>query len=430
MSYAELLARRRRQAQPEGPTVTADDMHPSLLPHQRDIVAWAVRGARRAIWADTGLGKTRMQVEWCRLSAETSLIVAPLAVCAQTVREAAAIDVRARYVTGPDEMDGPGVYVTNYERVENFDPSAFGAVCLDESSILKASDGKTRTMLIRHFEDVPARLACTATPGPNDPEELTNHAEFLGQMTRTNMLAAYFVHDQDGWRMKGHAREPMVQWMNTWAVAIRKPSDLGYDDTGYDLPDPAVVPQIVDAEITPGEGELFAASIGGVSGRSRVRKETLAARVARAAELVASEPDEPWLLWCGLNDEADALTKAIPGAVNVHGGMSAEAKADALNGFSDGRIKVLVTKPSIASFGMNWQHCARMAFVGLSDSFESYYQCIRRCHRYGQTRTVHAHVVVSELEQSIAHNVARKQDQANALMESMIRNRTKELTAA
>lgn len=430
MSYAELLARRRRQAQPEGPTVTADDMHPSLLPHQRDIVAWAVRGARRAIWADTGLGKTRMQVEWCRLSAETSLIVAPLAVCAQTVREAAAIDVTARYVTGPDEMDGPGVYVTNYERVENFDPSVFGAVCLDESSILKASDGKTRTMLIRHFEDVPARLACTATPGPNDPEELTNHAEFLGQMTRTNMLAAYFVHDQDGWRMKGHAREPMVQWMNTWAVAIRKPSDLGYDDTGYDLPDPAVVPQIVDAEITPGEGELFAASIGGVSGRSRVRKETLAARVARAAELVASEPDEPWLLWCGLNDEADALTKAIPGAVNVHGGMSAEAKADALNAFSDGRIKVLVTKPSIASFGMNWQHCARMAFVGLSDSFESYYQCIRRCHRYGQTRTVHAHVVVSELEQSIAHNVARKQDQANALMDSMIRNRTKELIAA
>lgn len=430
MSYADMLARRRRVALDQGPSVDASDIHHSLLPHQRDIVQWAVKGARRAIWADTGLGKTRMQIEWCRLSAHTALIVAPLAVCHQTVREADAIGVSAKYVTGPDEIDGPGVYVTNYERVENFDPSTFGAVCLDESSILKASDGRTRTMLIRKFQDVPSRLACTATPGPNDPEELTNHAEFLGQMTRTNMLAAYFVHDQDGWRLKGHAREPMVKWMNTWAIAVRKPSDLGYDDTGYDLPDPRIIPEVVHADITPAEGELFAATIGGVSGRSKVRKETMPARVARAAELVMAEPDEPWLLWCGLNDEADALARSIPGSVNVHGSMSASEKADALNAFSEGRISRLITKPSIAAFGLNWQHCARMAFVGLSDSYEAYYQCIRRCHRFGQTRTVHAHVVVSELEQTIAQNVARKQDQANALISSMIRNRTKELVTA
>jgi hypothetical protein len=429
LSYAELLARRRRKADSNGREVTDDDIHPSLFPHQKDIVRWAVKGQRRAIWADTGLGKTRMQLEWARLSADYSLIVAPLAVCSQTVREAAELDIDATFTTDPLDVDQPGVYVTNYEQVEKFDPSLFGAVVLDESSILKASDGKTRTMLINHFQSVPNRLACTATPGPNDPEELTNHAEFLGQMTRANMLAAYFVNDERAWRLKGHARGPMVDWMNTWAVAVRKPSDLGYDDTGYDLPDPQIIPQIVESEITPAEGELFAASIGGVSGRSRVRKETLQDRVKRAVELVEAEPHEPWLLWCGLNDEADALAKAIPGSVNVHGSMSAEEKADALNAFSDGRIQVLITKPQIASFGMNWQHCARMAFVGLSDSFEAYYQCIRRCHRFGQKREVHAHIVVSALEQSIAQNVARKQEQANELIDDMINHR-KELIAA
>lgn len=428
LTYQELLSRRRRTSVNVGPDVLASDVHPSLKPHQVDIVRWAVKGRRRAVWADTGLGKTRMQLEWCRLSADTSLIIAPLAVCQQTCDEAHAIGINARYVTHQDQVTGPGVWVTNYERVTNFDAGRFGAVCLDESSILKASDGRTRTMLIEHFRDVPARLACTATPGPNDPEELTNHAEFLGQMTRTNMLAAYFVHDQDGWRLKGHAWRPMVEWMNTWAVAIRKPSDIGYDDTGYDLPDPVIVPQIVDADVTPAEGELFAASIGGVSGRSRVRKETLVARVSRAVELVNKEHDEPWLIWCGLNDEADLLAKSIPGAVNVHGGMGAEDKAAALNGFSRGEFKTLVTKPSLAAFGLNWQHCARMSFVGLNDSYESYYQCIRRCHRYGQKRTVHANVIVSALEQSIANNVRRKQSQANRLMDLMIHTRKEPLT--
>lgn len=429
ITYAELLARRRRKADSKGRDIDRSDIHPSLFPHQKDIVQWAVKGQRRAIWADTGLGKTRMQLEWARLSADYALIVAPLAVCSQTVREAAELGITSRFVTDPADVDQPGVYVTNYEQVEKFDPALFGAVCLDESSILKASDGKTRTMLINHFQDVPNRLACTATPGPNDPEELTNHAEFLGQMTRANMLAAYFVNDERDWRIKGHAIGPMVDWMNTWAVAIRKPSDLGYDDTGYDLPDPVIIPQIVESYITPAEGELFAAHVGGVSGRSRVRKETLQDRVNRAVELVESEPDEPWLLWCGLNAEADALAKAIPGAVNVDGSMSTQAKADALNAFSDGEIRVLITKPQIASFGMNWQHCARMAFVGLSDSYEQYYQCIRRCHRFGQQREVNAHIVVSALEQTIAHNVAQKQEQANRLIGLMIDQR-KELLAA
>lgn len=428
ITYHEILARRRRKSDSHGRIITDDQIHPSLLPHQREIVQWAVKGQRRAIWADTGLGKTRMQLEWARLSAGTSLIVAPLAVCSQTIREADTIGISAQYITTSGDVTGPGVYVTNYERVENIDPTLIGAVCLDESSILKASNGKTRNMLIAHFYDVPNRLACTATPGPNDPEELTNHAEFLGQMTRANMLAAYFVNDERAWRLKGHAKTPMITWMNTWAVSIRRPSDLGYDDTGYNLPEPLIIPQVVDSHITPADGELFAATIGGVSGRSRVRKETLADRVNRAVELVHEEPHEPWLLWCGLNDEADALAKSMPGAVNVHGGMSAQEKADALLGFADGTIKTLITKPSLAAFGLNWQHCARMAFVGLSDSYEAYYQCIRRCHRYGQTRTVHAHVIVSALEQEIAHNVARKQETSNQIIDMMI-NQKKEASA-
>lgn len=423
MSYADLLARRHRKITPQGREVRDEEIHPSLKPFQRHIVTWAVRRGTAAIWADTGLGKTRMQLEWARLIGETSLIVAPLAVCAQTVDEAADIGIEARYVRDPEGVTGPGVWVTNYEMVAKFPAAMFDAVVLDESSILKQSDGKTRTMLIRHFADVPYRLSCTATPGPNDPEELTNQAEFLGIMTRTNMLAAYFVNDDKGWRLKGHAVDPMIAWMNTWAFAIRKPSDIGDSDQGYDLPGLEVIPELVDTFIEPDEGELFAATIGGVSGRSKVRRETLADRVARTVELVEAEPGEPWLLWCGMNAEAEALTKAIPGAVDVHGSLSAEEKAQHLYDFTKGKIRVLVTKPKIASFGLNWQHCARTAFVGLGDSYEQYYQAIRRFHRYGQTRVVRAHIVLSELEQQIAHNVMRKEEQANRIIDGMIRQR-------
>lgn len=423
MSYAALLERRRRTVAATDIHIDDSMLHESLKPFQREIVKWAVKGRRRAIWADTGLGKTRMQIEWCRLSAQTSLIVAPLAVCAQTVREAANIGVTCRYAKHGSDVTGPGLWITNYERVDGFDPATFGAVCLDESSILKASDGKTRTKLITMFRDVPARLACTATPGPNDPEELTNHAEFLGHMTRANMLAAYFVHDQDGWRLKGHAIQPMVAWMNSWAIAVRYPSDLGDSDDGYHLPPPRIMPQIVHAEVSAPEGELFAATVGGVAGRSRVRRETLPARVQRAAELIASEPDEPWVIWCGLNDEADEIAARIEGAVNVHGSMSADEKAQRLLDFADGKIRVLVTKPSMAAFGLNWQHCARMIFLGMNDSYEAFYQCIRRCHRFGQRREVHVHIVISALEQEIALNVAEKERRANRLIQSMIDQR-------
>jgi hypothetical protein len=383
---------------------------------QRDTVAWAVRKGRAALWWDTGLGKTRAQLEWARMSGDRALIVAPLAVCRQTVDEAARIGLDVRYVRQDTGHDTTPIRITNYELADRFDPTEIDAVVVDEASILKNEAGKRRTQLIRHFADVPARLACTATPAPNDPAELTSQAEFLGVMTRPEMLASYFINDGKDWRLKGHARMPMFRWMSTWAVALRRPSDIGGSDDGYILPELNIRTHLVPVNGVQIDGTLFSVpgdvAIQGVTGRAAVRKATVADRVAHAVEIVKAEMGEPWLLWAGRNDEADMLAAALPGAVNVHGSMTPEEKADALLAFAAGHIPVLVTKPSIAAFGMNWQHCARMAFVGLSDSYEAYYQCIRRCWRHGQHRPVDAHVVLTDAEQVIADNIARKQTQA------------------
>lgn len=421
--YGAFLAAKARAHGEHGEPCDASDVSPVLHVWQREIVAWAVRKGRAAIWADTGLGKTFMQIQWAVLTSAAgphgrALIVAPLAVCQQTIREAAKLGITARYLREDDGQGG--LIVTNYEMIARFDPTTIDAVVLDEASILKQSDGKTRTKLITHFAPTRARLACTATPAPNDPEELTSQAEFLGVMPRTEMLAAYFIHDDSGWRLKGHAATPMYRWMTSWAVALRRPSDIGYPDAGYDLPQLHIIPEVVHVEMDAPDGQLFRADIGGVGGRAQVRKETMAERVQRAVDLVKAEPDEPWLLWTGLNAEADMLAEAIPGAANVAGTMSPEEKADRLLAFADGGIRYLVTKPSIASMGLNYQHCARMAFVGLGDSFEQYYQSIRRCWRYGQAREVHAHIVLSQLESQIAGNVSRKERQTSRMVDGLV----------
>ncbi len=278
MSYAAFLESKRAAAPAIGVELDRTTVHESLYDWQTEIVEWAARVGRAAIWADTGLGKTRMQLEWARTVAGdgTVLVVAPLAVCEQTVREAHAIGIDAAYARDGEGL-GPGVWVTNYEMVERFDPAMLDAVVLDEASILKQSAGKTRTLLIEHFRLVPYKLACTATPAPNDPEELTNQAEFLGVMSRVNMLAAYFVHDQDGWRPKGHARGPMFEWMATWALAIRRPSDMGYPDDDYVLPGLEIESHLLPVEIKQ-EGQLFTTDLGGVGGRAEVRRSTLTAR--------------------------------------------------------------------------------------------------------------------------------------------------------
>jgi helicase-like protein/SNF2 domain-containing protein len=412
LNYTDFLASKRRRVPPVGRAVDASDVHPRLHDWQREFVVWAVRTGRAALWWDTGLGKTAAQIEWARLSGRRSLIVAPLAVCHQTIEEAAKLDTEIRYVRGGDQARGPGLWITNYEMVDRFDPSGVDAVVLDEASILKNHVGKTRTKLINHFAKVPYRLACTATPAPNDPAELTSQAEFLGVMRRPEMLASYFINDGKEWRLKHHGRQSMFHWMATWAAALRSPTDIGYPAGRYNLPPLRIRTHLVETQ------GLYV--LRGVTGRAEMRAATVDDRVARAVELVKAEPDEPWLLWAGRNDEAEFLADAIPGAVNVYGTMAPEEKAELLLAFSRGEIQHLVTKPSIAGFGMNWQHCARTAFVGLSDSWEQYYQCIRRCWRYGQVRPVTAHIVLSDIESEIADNVNRKDREASSMISEMV----------
>lgn len=421
-SYAEFLERKQRRAPTVGPKVDAGDVNAKLYDWQREGVAWAVRTGRAALLWDCGLGKTFAQLEWARLSGLRTLILAPLSVARQTVREAAKIDEDVRYVRSQDQVTTVGTWITNYEMADRFDPSDFDAVVLDESSVLKNVDGKTRRRLTEQLAKVPLRLACTATPAPNDASELCNHAEFLGVMSRAEMLAAYFINDsrEKDWRLKGHAAGPMFQWMASWAMALRRPSDLGFADGGFVLPPLQIVPEVVGVELEA-EGQLFPTALGGVGGRAKVRRETLTARCERAITL-AERPGQ-WIVWCGLNDEADAIAQALgDAAVNVEGSWKPDAKAEALEGFQDGEFRVLVTKPSIAGFGMNFQNCSQMAFVGLNDSYESYYQSIRRCWCFGQTEPVRAHVVVSELEQQIVANVRRKETEAAAMTDRLVQH--------
>lgn len=419
--YEAFLDSKRLLVKTAGPAVEPGAVHPMLFPFQRDLVAWAVRKGRAALFADTGLGKTFMQLEWARLIGERTLIVAPLSVARQTAREAVKLGLAVHYTRG-DLFDG--ISITNYEMVEHFDPANYGAVVLDESSILKALEGKTRRRLIEMFAATPYRLCCTATPAPNDISEIGNHAEFLGVMAHHEMLSAFFVHgsmgegEKDGWRLKGHAEDAFYRWLASWGMAVRRPSDLGYDDDGFALPELTIRAEFVESTYVP-EGQLFFAGLKGVTDRAKVRRGTTEQRVGKAAALVNASNDQ-WIVWHGLNDEGTALLRTIPGAVMVEGSQSPEEKAAALEAFQDGAFRVLVTKPSIAGFGMNFQNAHRMAFVGLSDSWESYYQSIRRCWRFGQTQPVEAVIVLSEPEAAIYENVMGKEREALRMQERLI----------
>ena len=419
LSYSDFLETKIPVVPSSGIDVDDAMIHPSLFPFQRDLVRWALRKGRSAIFATTGMGKTRMQLEFARLTGKPTLILAPLAVAHQTVNEASQLGIDLIYARS--QADAGLLTITNYEMSERFDADAFGAVVLDESSILKSHDGKTRSRLIEQFARVPFRLCCTATPAPNDTAELANHAEFLGILSRVEMLAMFFVHDDAGWRLKGHAREPFYRWLASWGMSLQRPSDLGYDDGAYQLPPLIIKPVILPSDYVP-PGQLFATSLKGITDRSNVRKSTVTERVNAAAELINTSPDEPWIAWCGLNDEARELAKRIPGSVNVEGAMKPDEKADALWRFANGETRVLITKPSIAGFGMNFQHCARMAFVGMGDSYEQYFQAIRRCYRFGQVRPVTAHIVLTEPEEAIYENVLRKEREATATAEELVKH--------
>ena len=401
-----------------GRHVSDSDIHPSLFDHQRALTRWAARKGRAAVFADTGLGKTLIQVEWARLVGRRSLIIAPLSVARQTVRQAAALlGVNVYYTRhGSDVADG--INITNYEMVRHFDPTAFDAVALDESSVLKAIDGKTRRLLTEMFRDVPYRSCYTATPAPNDRAELGRHAEFLGVMTEADMLATFFVHDDDGWRLKGHAQDAFYAWLASWAMSIKRPSDIGYPDHGYVLPPLNVETVWLDGEFaTP--GALFFLGLNGIQDRIGARRQGLTPRAERVAEIVNGDADQ-WVVWHALNEEGDALARLIPDGVLVQGSQSPEEKAAAIEAFQDGRYRVLITKPKIGGYGLNLQNANRTVFCGLSDSWEDYYQCIRRLWRFGQAYPVDVKVVLSRAEEEIWDNVMRKEREAAEMSTALV----------
>ncbi len=427
-TYEQFLV--ERCAEGSGVAIPHGALTESLFPFQRDVLEWALARQRSAIFADTGLGKALMQLEWAHcVRAATKgrvLILAPLAVAAQTEREAQKFMLPGvKAVRHPGDSDAP-VVITNYDRLHLFRDEQWSGIVLDESSILKSVDSRTRDELTRWAADITYRLCCTATPAPNDHTELGNHSEFLGVMTRQQMLGRFFVHDEDQvavqhWRLKGHAAREFWGWVATWAIAVRKPSDLGHEDGGYRLPPLTVATNWLDDAREASEGRLFAVSAHTLDERREARLASTEDRVAACAAAVAAEPDEPWIVWCDYNRESEALAKAIPGAVEVRGSDKPERKEQALLDFSEGRTRVLVTKPTIAGFGLNWQHCARVAFVGLSDSYEQWYQAIRRCWRFGQEREVIVRVFASDAERVVIDNVQRKAREAEKMMEEIVR---------
>jgi len=431
--YRAFLARKTAEAPAFG-LRRVPDLHPALFPFQHAIARRHLLLGRGAIFAGTGLGKTLMQLAWAdaieREAEGQVLVLTPLAVAQQTVREAERFGFGGcRYAR--TQADGR-IVVTNYDRFDRFDPDRFAAVVLDESSILKAHDSKTRIALTEAFARCRYKLACTATPAPNDWTELGNHAEFLGVMSAKEMLATYFVHDgsnragdggADGWRLKRHAAADFWAWVASWATLIRHPRDLGFDQAGYDLP-PLFKHQVTvpfDGGAEEDLDGLFPMPVVARTLNERIaaRRDTVGARVEAAAKIVNAAPDRPWLIWCGLNSEAEALVKAIGGSVEVRGPDDPELKASRMLGFCEGRPRVLVTKPSIAGFGMNWQHCADMVFVGLNDSFEQLFQAIRRCWRFGQAQPVNVYLIASEIEGAVVANLEAKEKAFEAMGDAM-----------
>lgn len=428
MSYADFLQRKALTVAPVG--FNPKRISSALMPFQRDIATLATKLGRFCVWADCGMGKTLMQLEWAhqvaRQTQQRVLILAPLAVSHQTVREAQKFKIPGvSFVSKPSKGDTV-IAVTNYQKMDRFNPDDYAGVVLDESSILKSMDGKTRSAILDAFRRTPYRLACSATPAPNDYMELGNHAEFVGVMTREEMLAMFFVHDggdTSKWRLKGHAEAKFWEWVCSWAVTIRKPSDLGYDDGDFLLPPLHMHDCIVETphERLPdaeGQASLFPQQATTLNDQRAVQRGSLQNRVAEAVKL-ANQPGQ-WIVWCHLNDESSALAAQIDGAVEVSGSDSDEHKTQAAIDFQEGRVRVIVSKSSIFGFGMNFQNCHQVVFVGMSHSYEQYYQAIRRCWRFGQTEPVQCHVVYDWAEGTVIENIRRKDADATEMAESMV----------
>jgi hypothetical protein len=411
--YTDLLTRKAITFQPAG--IEPPELCAAMFPHQRHATEFLLRAGSGAAFLDTGLGKSLVSLEWGRVVSEHTgkpvLMLAPLAVAPQHVREAHKFGLEARVVRDQSEV-GPGVNITNYAKIDHFDAAAFGGVCLDESSIIKNFTGATSRKLIAMFAKTPFRLACTATPAPNDHMELGQHSQFLGVMPSNEMLSRWFIADQTNmgrYRLKGHAVKPFWNWVASWARCISKPSDLGFSDEGFALPKLNVHRHVVEADITIGANDtLFRIPETSATSIHREKRLTADQRAEKIAEIVSAEPNEAWVIWCDTDYEADALTARIPEALEVRGSMPESVKEERLVAFSEGNARIMLSKATVAGFGLNWQHCARVAFVGLSFSYEQFYQAVRRCWRFGQTREVECHIAMADTERNIWDVVMRK----------------------
>ena len=425
MTYKEFLENKRFVLESSGFDIDKSELNPMLYDFQKDIVRWALKKGKACIFADCGLGKTPMQLSWAyqvhKHTGGKILILAPLAVADQTKREAEKFGYSAK-VVDCQENCVDGINITNYEKLDRFVAKEFVGIVLDESSILKSYSGKVRTAIIQNFHDIPYKLACTATPAPNDYMELGNHSEFCGVMTRAEMLSMFFVHDggeTSKWRLKGHAEDVFWQWLSTFSVFVDNPNNIGYEIDGYNLPQLNIKEIIVDGDKPISESLTL-------TERRKARKDSLQLRCEKAAELV-NDSDEQWLVWCDLNDESHKLYELISESVEVQGSDRESYKSKSMLDFSKGYVKCLVTKPKIAGFGMNWQNCHNMIFTGLSDSYEQYYQALRRCWRFGQKEQVNVYIIISAKEGCVKENIERKQsDFLN--MQSEMTELTKEIT--
>jgi len=419
MKYADFIANKLAYRPDSGCQMETDIAQ--MFPFQREIVKVALARGRSAIFADCGLGKTLMQLAWAENIRRFGpvLILAPLGVAHQTTREASKFGIDARYMREDDGSDG--IIITNYERLDNFDADRFSGIVLDESSILKSFDGKTCSNIIDKFKSTPYKLACTATPSPNDYMELGTHCEFLNVMTRAEMLAMYFFHDggdTSEWVIKGHAEDKFWDFVASWSVAIGNPSDIGFEMSGYDLPEMNMHLHIMESEDIH-DGLLFAMPAHTLNEQRRAKRSGMQKRVIKTADLVSEHPDDAWVIWGELNDECDEIQDVISGSVQVSGSDDPEEKESRLIGFSNGDFNVLISKPRIAGFGMNWQHCNRMIFANLSHSYERMYQAMRRIHRFGQKNPCEIHVILTNEELPILENIQRKAAQAKAMEKKM-----------
>ena len=425
--YLNFLENKKFVLESCGFDVDRNELNPMLFDFQKDIVRWALAKGRSAIFADCGLGKTPMQLEWakqiCMRTAGESkiLILAPLSVAPQTVREGHKFGIEVNLCESQADVK-PGINITNYEKLDKFIAKEFIGVVLDESSILKSFTGKVRNTIIDCFSHVPYKLACTATPAPNDYMELGNHSEFLGVMTRGEMLSMFFVHDgghTSKWRLKGHAENIFWQWMASWAVFIDNPNNLGYDSTDYELPEMTIKEIVVDADEPISETLTL-------TERRNARRESLVMRCQRAADII-NDSDEQFVVWCNLNDEQHKLEELIDDNVSIEGATKNNLKIDRERMWREGESRTLISKPECCGYGLNWQHCHNMIFTGLSDSYEQYYQALRRCWRFGQDHKVNVWIIISAKEGCVKENIERKQTDFIKMQTEMIKH-TKEIT--